>query len=152
MTHFYFAYGMNTNLDSMASRCPTAQIMGAASLEGYRFLFRRHADVELDYGSSVEGVLWEITDEDLDNLDILEGFPSYYIRSRAWVEYNNKWYVAWVYQMADQSYQDQPSWGYVDMCREGYEQNGVNTRQIDEALEHLKVNDEAVDYWGFTQV
>ena len=135
MTHYYFAYGMNTNLDSMAHRCPTATVMGAARLEGYRFVFRQHADVELDYGSSVEGVLWEITDDDLESLDAFEGFPTYYIRSRAWVEHEGKWYVAWVYQMADQSYDCKPNLSYVHMCMEGYQQNGVSTLQIESALD-----------------
>ena len=138
MKHYYFAYGMNTNLSSMASRCPGAELIGPARLEGYRFVFRQHADVELEYGSSVAGVLWELDDDHMDSLDMLEGFPNYYIRSRAWVEHESEWYVAWVYQMQDQSYLAQPSNGYVTMCMEGYRENGVDTHQIHEALEQVR--------------
>jgi gamma-glutamylcyclotransferase (GGCT)/AIG2-like uncharacterized protein YtfP len=134
MKHYYFAYGMNTNLDSMSTRCLTAQVMGPARLEGYRFAFRGHADVELDYASDVHGVLWQIDDEDLESLDMFEGFPHYYIRSRAWVEQDGEWYVAWVYQMNDQSRVSPPSLSYVHMCMEGYQQNGVSTTQIEDAL------------------
>jgi len=108
--------------------------MGAARLEGYRFVFRGHADVELAYYQSVQGVLWEIEDYHLDSLDAFEGFPQYYIRSRAWVEHEGEWYVAWVYQMHDQDYNAAPSQEYVDCCRKGYTQNCVDTYQIDEAL------------------
>ena len=135
MKHYYFAYGMNTNLDSMALRCPGAEVLGAARLEGYRFVFRQHADVELDYDSNVYGVLWAIDDDHLDSLDAFEGFPNYYIRSRAWVEHGGEWYIAWVYQMNDQSYSCSPSLSYVHMCMEGYNQNGVDTKQIEEALD-----------------
>lgn len=138
MRHYYFAYGMNTNLDSMASRCPNAELLGAARLEGYRFVFRRHADVELCYDDDVVGVLWSVDDNDLDNLDALEGFPTYYIRSRAWVEHDGRWYVAWIYQMQDQSYLSNPALSYVQMCREGYQQNNIDSSQIELALKDTK--------------
>lgn len=140
MKHYYFAYGMNTNLDSMNQRCPGAKNLGAARLEGYRFVFRGHADVELDYGSNVVGVLWEIDDDHMDNLDSFEGFPNYYIRSRAWVEHEGEWYVAWIYQMTHQSYISKPSHSYVNMCIEGYNQNAIDTYQILQALEEVKEN------------
>jgi gamma-glutamylcyclotransferase (GGCT)/AIG2-like uncharacterized protein YtfP len=145
MKHLYFAYGMNTNLDSMDQRCPGARVLGAARLEGYRFVFRQHADVELEYGSDVMGVLWEIDDDHLYSLDAFEGFPNYYIRSRAWVEHGGEWHVAWVYQMADQSYLVKPANGYVSMCMEGYQQNGVDTHQIINALVEAKVSYEELD-------
>ena len=153
MTHYYFAYGMNTNLDSMAHRCPTAICMGAAQLEGYKFVFRRHADVELsDPESFVDGVLWQLQDADLDSLDQLEGFPNYYLRCKAWVKSeSNEWVKAWIYFMQEQDYISYPAQAYVSMCREGYEQNGVNTRQIDEALDRIDYDYE-VDYMGFQQV
>jgi hypothetical protein len=37
------------------------------------------------------------------------------------------------------------------MCREGYLQNRVSTKQIDEALEKLGINNE-IDYLAFKQV
>ena len=135
MKSYYFAYGMNTNLDSMSSRCPNAELIGAAKLDGYRFVFRRHADVELSYNDTVDGVLWLIDQHDLDSLDAFEGFPDYYIRSRAWVEHDDRWYIAWIYQMVDQTYTATPSLSYVHMCLEGYNQNEINTKQITSLLE-----------------
>jgi gamma-glutamylcyclotransferase (GGCT)/AIG2-like uncharacterized protein YtfP len=125
----------------MAQRCPGAQRVGAGYLEGYRFVFRQHADVELgNPDDDVQGVVWMIDDEHLDSLDMFEGFPHYYLRCKAWVHSDELgWIKAWIYTMADQDYSAVPSNSYVSMCREGYLQNRVSTRQIDEALEKLGI-------------
>jgi gamma-glutamylcyclotransferase (GGCT)/AIG2-like uncharacterized protein YtfP len=152
-TQFYFAYGANTNLDSMDQRCPGAMCLGAAQLEGYRFVFRRHADVELaNPGDQVEGVIWQLDDIHLASLDAFEGFPNYYLRCKAWVHSNDiGWVKAWIYFMEDQDYLALPDNSYVSMCREGYLQNRVSTKQIDEALENLGIDNE-IDYLGFREV
>ena len=153
MKHYYFAYGMNTNLDSMAQRCPGSFCLGAAQLEGYKFVFRQHADVELGGpDDQVEGVLWRLGTYDLESLDAFEGFPHYYLRCKAWVHSDEiGWVKAWIYTMADQDYSAEPAESYVSMCREGYLQNRVSTKQIDEALEQLGINNE-IDYLAFRKV
>lgn len=151
-TQFYFAYGANTNLDSMSRRCPTAICLGAGVLEGYKFTFRKHADVELaNPNDQVNGVVWQLTDCDLDSLDAFEGFPNYYLRCKVWV-YSNEigWIKAWVYTMEDQDYHAEPDEFYVSMCREGYEENNISTRQIDEALE--RIQNEQVNYLDYEQI
>jgi gamma-glutamylcyclotransferase (GGCT)/AIG2-like uncharacterized protein YtfP len=152
MKHYYFAFGMNCNLDSMAQRCPGAFCLGAAQLEGYKFAFRKHADVELGNPDDiVNGVLWQLDDDDLDSLDAFEGFPNYYLRCKAWVHSDEiGWVKAWIYTMADQDYLSEPSDSYVAMCREGYLQNSVSTKQIDEALE--RIQNEQVNYLDYNQV
>ena len=137
--HFYFGYGMNTNISGMATRCPDAVCLGAAVLPGYRFVFRGHADVELDEDCYADGVLWQISNTDLQALDRLEVFPSYYLRHRAWVETSDGDRVsAWIYTMADQSYEWEPGEQYLQCCLEGYRDNGVPTVQITDALEYVK--------------
>ena len=132
--HYYFGYGMNSNLDQMSARCPEAVCFGSAKLHGYKFVFRGHADVELDKSSTVQGVLWEVNNYDLESLDLLEGFPTYYLRQRAYVEIDNVEVVAWVYMMNDQSFVNNPSQSYYEMCYEGYIQNNIDTTQLFEAL------------------
>ena len=73
----YFAYGMNTNKEEMAYRCPGARAMGKAVLPGYRFEFKSFATIVPDVDSYVEGVLWTITESDELALDILEGYPEF---------------------------------------------------------------------------
>lgn len=130
----YFAYGMNTNLDEMARRCPGAVSLGPAWIDDYEFVFRTHADIEKVSGAICYGVLWDINKENLRALDALEGFPYYYTRFRVKVRQGNGFVYAITYQMNDQSYLCGPGAGYLDMVTEGYEQNSVPTKQIQNAL------------------
>lgn len=130
----YFAYGMNTNLDQMATRCPTARCLGPAWIKDYEFVFRTHADIAQSPGSICYGVLWDITKKDLQALDRLEGFPYYYTRFRVRVNTGDSFVYAITYQMTDQTYIQEPSSGYLEMVREGYQDNGVPTDQIDRAI------------------
>ena len=130
----YFAYGMNTNLDQMASRCPGAVSLGSAWINDYEFVFRTHADIAQSPGSRCYGVLWDIDEKHLRALDILEGFPHYYTRFHVKVNTGNHFVFALTYQMTDQTHLQKPGSGYLDMVTEGYEQNGVPTNQINHAI------------------
>ena len=133
----YFAYGMNTNLDQMASRCPGAVSLGSAWIDDYEFVFRTHADIAQSPGSICYGVLWDISKQDLKALDALEGFPYYYTRFCVRVNTSDSFVYAITYQMNDQSYLQEPGRGYLDMVTEGYEQNAVPTDQIDHAINRV---------------
>jgi len=133
----YFAYGMNTNLEEMTRRCPTAQSLGVAWIDNYKFVFRTHADIAEAPGAICYGVLWDISQTDLQALDRLEGYPYYYNRFRVRVNTGDKFVYAITYQMNDQTYIQEPSRGYLEMVREGYQQNAVPTNQIDQAINTL---------------
>jgi gamma-glutamylcyclotransferase (GGCT)/AIG2-like uncharacterized protein YtfP len=126
----YFAYGMNTNSQGMAQRCPAAVSFGRARLEGHRFRFAGPADVQRDRHSDVEGVLWDITEECLAALDALEGYPFYYDRKWARVWFNGQECQALVYYMQPGNRNNSPSSGYFNMVLEGYEEHGVPTQQL----------------------
>lgn len=130
----YFAYGMNTNLDEMARRCPGATSLGPAWLDNYEFVFRTHADIAKTTGSICHGVLWDITPTHLIALDALEGYPYYYTRFRVRVNLGDHFVYALTYQMNDQSYIQEPSAGYLQTVTEGYQQNSVPLDQIDRAI------------------
>ena len=80
----YFAYGSNINLEQMAVRCPAAQVVGPAVLDGYELLFRGNrrgtgvATIEPLPGSQVHGLLWKLTPECERSLDVYEGYPRLY--------------------------------------------------------------------------
>ena len=151
----YFAYGMNTNIAEMERRCPTAVCLGAAWIEDYEFVFRTHADIAKSPGSVCHGVLWDITKEDLQSLDMLEGYPYYYTRFRVRVNLGDHFVYALTYQMNDQTYVQQPGSGYLDMVTQGYRQNNVPTNQIDHAINmicssSIATNTELVNTWSPT--
>jgi len=126
----YFAYGMNTNSQGMAHRCPAAVSFGRATLEGHRFRFSGPADVQVDRHSDVEGVLWDITEQCLAALDALEGYPFYYNRKWARVWFEGQEIQALVYFMQPGNRNAPPSSGYFATVLEGYEEFGVPTQQL----------------------
>ena len=131
----YFVYGMNTNRQSMASRCPTAIDLGYAKLLGGAFRFAGCADIVANDDSVVDGVLWSITDNDLAALDSLEGFPTFYDRMEFDVEHNGKLMQAIAYFMNPGFETAPPSQSYYDMVRIGYHEHDVPDTQILFALE-----------------
>lgn len=126
----YFAYGMNTNPQGMALRCPQAVAFGRARLLGYRFRFAGPADVQRDHRSDVDGVLWDISEDCLASLDSLEGYPYLYDRSWQQVEFEGSTMMALVYHMTPGNRNGPPSSGYFATVMEGYEQFGVPTEQL----------------------
>ncbi len=69
------------NEEQMKRRCPDSKLVGVARLDGWRLKFAGHsrtwnggvADLTPARGKSVEGVLYRVTDDDLDLLDGYEG-------------------------------------------------------------------------------
>lgn len=128
--YYYFAYGMNTNAEQMKIRCPDAVPLGAAKLKNHRFDFKCHATVTIDKRDSVNGVLWMITDQDEDALDILEGFPKYYLKKVVKVEFENQLIDAMTYYIPGHESLFPPGDSYYDLVFEGYQKFGVPTHQL----------------------
>jgi gamma-glutamylcyclotransferase (GGCT)/AIG2-like uncharacterized protein YtfP len=129
-----FAYGMNTNSEQMGTRCPAALSLGHAILPKFEFRFARHADVVPSDRHEVHGVLWDITDDCLDALDRLEGFPDYYDRTYVTVLHRGVAKSALVYFMQPGYPGELPADSYRDMVRSGYREHDVPTGQILRAL------------------
>jgi gamma-glutamylcyclotransferase (GGCT)/AIG2-like uncharacterized protein YtfP len=131
---------MNTNIAQMASRCPGAVNLGPAEIEGYEFVFRTHADIAAKKGAVCQGVLWEIDEDNLYDLDILEGYPTYYTRFSVAVTTSEGATNALVYQMNNQESIELPYAGYLEMVTEGYQENNVSCDQIEQALCQIELN------------
>jgi gamma-glutamylcyclotransferase (GGCT)/AIG2-like uncharacterized protein YtfP len=138
-TQLYFAYGMNTNVDGMARRCPGAVSHGRACLLDHVFRFAGPADVVKCPDSFVDGVLWTITDDCLKSLDLLEGYPYYYNRNYRSVWHEGRIVQALTYYMQPGHLDSPPSDGYFDMVLEGYLEHGVPTEQLYNAVEVYSV-------------
>jgi gamma-glutamylcyclotransferase (GGCT)/AIG2-like uncharacterized protein YtfP len=130
----YFAYGMNTNLDSMARRCPAAKSLGKITLEGYKFVFRGVGDVIYTgkLQDKIEGAAWLITEECEKSLDRLEGFPSFYGKVYEPILFNGKPESIMIYQMTKQNARGiyDPSESYWNMLFEGYASHKMNHDQM----------------------
>lgn len=148
MKRWYFAYGMNTNIRGMKQRCPKAVCHGAAVLSDHKFVFRTHADIEVSPGNQVQGVLWAITEDCEQSLDMLEGYPYYYNKKEVILESQHAVdgmtkFLAMVYYMNDQNDVASPGTLYLSSLLEGYEENSVDNRQIHMALAECQLNEKA---------
>lgn len=132
---YYFGYGMNTNIASMADRCPNAYSLGKINLPNHRLRFSIYADIVEDPHSTIQGALWEITDRCLTSLDLLEGYPNYYDRKIVTLERDDQIYDCWVYFMTLNKYQIAPPDSvYFDMVEQGYKDHGISNAQLYTAL------------------
>lgn len=68
------------NVAQMARRCPNAKLVGTATLNDYKLVFRVNATIEPEPGSQVPVLVWKISDRDEASLDRYEGFPKYYYK------------------------------------------------------------------------
>lgn len=129
----YFAYGMNTNPQQMAMRCPGAVALGSAVLSGYQFEFKSFATIIPNADHLVEGVLWTITEPDEWALDILEGYPEFYDKRTVSVKHQGQSHIAMTYIMNPTEHGHAPSDTYYSMVSEGYQAFGLSQRQLLEA-------------------
>ena len=139
-TNLYIAYGSNLNLEQMAKRCPTAEVVGAAELEGYDLLFRgsRHsavATVEPLENGSVPVLLWKLKPQDERALDVYEGWPSFYRKEIHEIELGGETVPAMIYVMNDGHDFGEPSDFYLNTIAEGYESAGFDMEYLDQAVE-----------------
>ena len=127
----YCAYGMNTNIDQMASRCPGSVSIGRIDIPDHRLVFRGVADIEESVGDVLQTVMWDITDECELALDMLEGYPTFYGKKYIDVTIGSKSYKAMIYQMVGNRLDySHPSNYYQYLLEEGYQTHGLDLHQI----------------------
>lgn len=149
----YAAYGSNINLEQMAFRCPTAQIIGKGWLMDYQLMFlsiskRRGgvATVEPHKGRRVPILLWAIDPECEAALDRYEGWPTLYRKETLPIT-GITWMLndimnmptditevpAMIYIM-NQGSPAQPSLTYVDTIERGFRAVGFHVRYLAEGI------------------
>ena len=76
----YFAYGSNMNLGRLTARVGKVEVVGTATLTGYRHLFNKlgsdgtaKGNVEVEPSGMVWGVLYSVSYRQLEVLDAHEG-------------------------------------------------------------------------------
>lgn len=130
--HAYFAYGSNLCVRQMASRCPGASDPRPAMLADHDWLINRRgvATVQAFPGGTVHGVLWRVTEGDLDNLDRAEGVPHRYGRHRLTVRTGGVPTPAWVY-IDPRVEAGRPRTGYLERILAGAIHHGLPQSWID---------------------
>lgn len=146
----YFAYGSNMSADVISEVCPSHKLLGPARLKDHRLAFTRFstkwgagvADILPASGFVVWGVLYEIDENDVTNLDRKEGYRAAYTRIevdvilRGGVTHRVITYTV----ISKESSEIPPSSEYLDILIEG-----ARSRELKEYyiafLESLKTED-----------
>ena len=139
----YTAYGSNTNRNSMAFRCPDAKYIGKSKLENYRLAFKgtennSYLTVIPDENSTIDVMIWAVSDSNETALDRYEGCPNLYSRKYIPVNINGESVNALIYIMNDGFEKALPSEEYFNEVLDGYIENGLETEPLFQAMFNIK--------------
>lgn len=142
---YYIAYGSNLNIRQMLFRCPTARIVGTATIKGYELLYKgsktgAYLTIEPKEGGKVPVAVWSVWPADVKSLDMYEGYPNFYYKQdfRLMVKRTDgtrKAYDVFAYIMHEERPLGEPSWNYIECCKDGYDDFGFDKKILDEAFE-----------------
>ena len=142
---YYLSYGSNLSVAQMLRRCPDAVYVGTAVLKGMQLLFKgsgsgSYLTIEPKRGRKVPVLVWKVSDEDEEALDIYEGFPRFYRKETMTVEVLSlvdgsvsAEVEAFVYIMDESRPLGRPSEMYYQVCAEGYRRFGFDKRILQKA-------------------
>lgn len=135
----YVAYGSNMDMEQMAVRCPSATFIGLSEICGYELLFKGfdeeiYATIERKTTAKVPVVVWEITEEDEQNLDDYEDFPVLYYKKDVSILIENNLLTAMVYIMHENQDLGHPSDDYYKVIEDAYKKFGFDLRILEKAL------------------
>lgn len=135
----YIAYGSNINLEQMAVRCPTADVVCKGMIKDYELQFRRVATIEPKENSKVPVMIWSLGEKDERSLDRYEGYPNFYRKETFKVELDGESYDAMAYIMNNGEIAP-PLPSYYNAILQGYLENGMDTEYLDQALENAEIS------------
>ena len=146
---YYLAYGSNLNVRQMEMRCPTARMIGTATLENYRLMFKgsktgSYLTVEPEEGCTVPVGVWEVTSRDEFALDRYEGFPTFYYKKELELPITGirtgivRQKNAFVYIMHEDRPLGVPSMRYLETCVEGFIDFGFDPNILWKAYEYSR--------------
>ena len=136
---YYVAYGSNLNKEQMKWRCPGAKPIGTTNLVGYRLAFKgsqtgAYLTIEEDVDQLLPVAIWGVTARHEAALDRYEGYPKFYYKKDVVLQVNGQAIKAFVYIMDESRKYGEPSPWYVETCRHGYEDFGLDIYYLDKAV------------------
>ncbi|MBD3206893.1 gamma-glutamylcyclotransferase [Candidatus Bathyarchaeota archaeon] len=132
----HFGYGSNLNQDFLKKYCPSTKFLMKAYLPNYEVQFRywskkRRGGISSiieKAGELVHGVIYDITSNELQELDILESVPQgVYSRDKFLVLGEDlEWHQADLYRVVNPQGPFTPSKTYVELMLEGAKQHQLD--------------------------
>jgi gamma-glutamylcyclotransferase (GGCT)/AIG2-like uncharacterized protein YtfP len=144
----YFAYGSNMHRRRIQSRAPSARLLGAARLTGYRLIFGRPpvttlggvASIAQARSRTIEGALFEMNEFDLDTrIAFFEGVrEGVYKKVKVKINYQGRETEAWTFVFAHRLPETAPDEAYMRAIIDGAIETGVSESYI-EVLRGIRV-------------
>lgn len=142
----YLAYGSNLSQEQMSRRCPMARVIGKAQIPNHELVFKgsltgSYATIEPKEGSYVPVLVWEIHQSDERNLDVYEGFPTFYHKNLYTVDIQNMsgkelgTYTCMAYVMDESRPYGVPTSRYFEVIATNYLTYGFDLNILEEALD-----------------
>jgi gamma-glutamylcyclotransferase (GGCT)/AIG2-like uncharacterized protein YtfP len=144
----YFAYGSNMDQDQMHERCSSAELLGPATLTGYRLAFTIFspkrlcgcADIVPSHGDTVYGLLYRLSDVDMQTMDGFEGHPVHYRRIQVKVNGPEGEIDAYSYEVVSKQDDIPPSEHYLGLLQAAADRFAFpESYQV--FLQGIKIND-----------
>ena len=131
----YFAYGSNMNIEQMNNRCPNGfEKIANGELLDYNFGFDKsgYANIKETKGFKVLGVVYNLTETCLNNLDGYEGYPNHYNRKIVGIKdiENNQIMNSFVYIEPEDQFNGIANQSYLDVIIKGAEANELPIKWI----------------------
>ncbi len=133
----YFGYGSNLSTKYTKPYFPTAKIIKRAMLPNYHIEFRKYSTnlkggistIMLAPGEFVEGVIYDVKEEELEAMDVLEKVPEGLYRRDTFMVYgkDGEWVKADLYRVSTPKGPYKPSKKYV-----GYMLDGMKEHKFEE--------------------
>ena len=137
---FHFGYGSNLNQGFLRQYCPSAEFVMKAYLPNYEVQFRFWSKRRLGGistiiekpGGLVHGVIYNVPEEELLDLDVLESVPQGLYRREAFLVLGEDggWHEADLYRVARPQGPFTPSRGYVELMLSGAREHGLDPGYI----------------------
>lgn len=137
----YVAYGSNLHIEQMAYRCPDAVKVCNGVIKDYALVFRgsrsgAYATIIPEKGEEVPVVVWEISTNDEQRLDLYEGYPTFYYKRDFTITRSDTEdeITAMGYVMPASAKIGKPTKAYVAICDQGYYDQGLDSNKLAEAV------------------
>ena len=139
----YFAYGSNLNHEQMKRRCSGAKYIKKYTLKSYKLCFSHktkhsiygHANIVKNKKSKVLGALWNINENDENELDWYEGVDYNYYKKK-YFTLNGKKVLVYVQNVY---YLKKPNSSYLHTIIDGYKDCFLDVRKLKKIASNYKI-------------
>jgi len=138
----HFAYGSNLSSSFLRQYCPSAVFQMKVELPNYRIAFPFYSQKRQGGISSIvhapgeltQGVLYKISDKEIEELDIVESVPQGYYQRETYLVLgeDRHWHSADLYRCTKPTGPYAPSRSYLEQMLDGAEKHQLDPKYVQE--------------------